>query len=171
MLPRCRLRYMPQAHFRPASFHACVCCLACPLVRPSRVVGLDHIGRAQPRPEASVYGAGAAHRAALLSTRWLPAPGSRPLLQVPQLYKRLRYPFQISKSNLSAVGSPHTWPSLLAALTWLVELLNYQEKAEAARQVSARGSREAHVARPCKHHTALCCELELALEFAREGCS
>ncbi|KAL4420345.1 hypothetical protein ABPG77_006152 [Micractinium sp. CCAP 211/92] len=54
--------------------------------------------------------------------------------EVPQLYKRLRYPFQISKSNLSAVGSPHTWPSLLAALTWLVELLNYQEKAEAARQ-------------------------------------
>lgn len=56
--------------------------------------------------------------------------------QVPQLYKRLKYPFQISKSNLSAVGSPHTWPSLLAALTWLVELLNYQERAEAARQVS-----------------------------------
>ena len=55
--------------------------------------------------------------------------------QVPQLYKRLRYPFQISKSNLTAVGSPHTWPSLLAALTWLVELLNYQERAEAARQV------------------------------------
>lgn len=46
-----------------------------------------------------------------------------------------RYPFQISKSNLTAVGSPHTWPSLLAALTWLVELLNYQERAEASRQV------------------------------------
>eukprot|EP00887_Chlorella_sp_A99_P000063 scaffold16.g63.t1 len=54
--------------------------------------------------------------------------------EVPQLYKRLKYPFQISKSNLTAVGSPHTWPSLLAALTWLVELLNYQERAEAARQ-------------------------------------
>lgn len=33
------------------------------------------------------------------------------------------------------MGSPHTWPSLLAALTWLVELLNYQERAEQARQV------------------------------------
>ncbi|KAI3425309.1 hypothetical protein D9Q98_009074 [Chlorella vulgaris] len=54
--------------------------------------------------------------------------------EVPQLYKRLKYPFQISKSNLTAVGSPHTWPSLLAALTWLVELLNYQERAEQARQ-------------------------------------
>ena len=48
---------------------------------------------------------------------------------VPALYKRLRYPFGISKSALFAVGSPHTWPGLLAALTWLVELLNYEEKA------------------------------------------
>lgn len=48
---------------------------------------------------------------------------------VPVLYKRLRYPFGISKSALFAVGSPHTWPGLLAALTWLVELLNYEEKA------------------------------------------
>ena len=29
-----------------------------------------------------------------------------------------------------AVGSPHTWPSLLGALTWLVELLTYQEIVE-----------------------------------------
>lgn len=51
------------------------------------------------------------------------------------------HPLQISKSNLTAVGSPHTWPSLLAAVTWIVELLVYQEKAEAARQVHgwARG--------------------------------
>ncbi len=130
------------------------------LVRPSRALGLDRSKGVQPLAAVSVLGsAGPGYQAALLSTHWLPAPGSRPLLQVPQLYKRLRYPFQISKSNLSAVGSPHTWPSLLAALTWLVELLNYQEKAEAARQVSARGAREAHVARPCEHHTALCCEL------------
>lgn len=46
--------------------------------------------------------------------------------------KRLCYPFQISKSALFAVGSPHSWPSVLAALTWLVELLNYEDKAEAA---------------------------------------
>ena len=49
---------------------------------------------------------------------------------VPTLFKQLRYPFQISKSALFAVGSPHTWPGLLAALAWLVELLNYSEKAE-----------------------------------------
>lgn len=50
--------------------------------------------------------------------------------EVPQLFKHLKYPFQISKSALFAVGSPHTWPGLLAALNWMVELLNYSEKAE-----------------------------------------
>ena len=49
--------------------------------------------------------------------------------EVPALFKRLRYPFAISKSALFAVGSPHTWPGLLAALAWLVELLCYEEKA------------------------------------------
>jgi kinetochore protein NDC80 len=37
--------------------------------------------------------------------------------------KTLGYPFAISKSSLYAVGSPHTWPSLLAALVWLIELV------------------------------------------------
>jgi hypothetical protein len=52
--------------------------------------------------------------------------------EVPLFFRRLNYPFQISKSALFAVGSPHSWPSVLAALTWLVELLNYEEKAEEA---------------------------------------
>ena len=55
---------------------------------------------------------------------------------VPTLFKQLKYPFQISKSALFAVGSPHTWPSLLAALGWLVELLNYSERAEQVNIVS-----------------------------------
>jgi len=46
---------------------------------------------------------------------------------VPALFKLLRYPFQLSKSSLLNVGSPHTWPSILAALHWLVELLIFQE--------------------------------------------
>lgn len=53
---------------------------------------------------------------------------------VPALFKRLNYPFQISKSALYAVGSPHTWPGLLAALTWIVELLMYEERAEESRE-------------------------------------
>lgn len=40
---------------------------------------------------------------------------------------------QVSKSALFAVGAPHTWPGLLAALSWLTEMLNYEEKASIAR--------------------------------------
>lgn len=54
--------------------------------------------------------------------------------EVAVLFKRLGYQFPISKSALQAVGSPHTWPGLLAALAWVVELLNYEERAEASRQ-------------------------------------
>jgi kinetochore protein NDC80 len=43
---------------------------------------------------------------------------------------RLNYPFNISKSNLVAVGSPHTWPTILACLTWIIELIQYNEVAE-----------------------------------------
>ena len=46
------------------------------------------------------------------------------------IFKQLRYPIQVSKNALYAVGSPHTWPSLLAALTWLVQLFVYAEKAQ-----------------------------------------
>lgn len=39
--------------------------------------------------------------------------------------KTLRYPFAdaIPRSQLSAVGSPHSWPNLLAMLNWMVESL------------------------------------------------
>lgn len=42
-------------------------------------------------------------------------------------FKFLGYPFQIAKSHITAVGSPHAWPSLLASLIWLIELLQYDE--------------------------------------------
>ncbi|GMH66951.1 hypothetical protein TrLO_g8442 [Triparma laevis f. longispina] len=52
--------------------------------------------------------------------------------EVASAFKALGYPFNISKTSLYAVGSPHTWPGLLAAITWLIELLTYdQEVAEA----------------------------------------
>jgi len=41
------------------------------------------------------------------------------------IFKRLRYPFEVKKSALFAVGSAQWWPSLLAALNWLVELIKY----------------------------------------------
>jgi len=39
-------------------------------------------------------------------------------------FKALGYPFNISKTALVAAGSPHTWPTLLLAITWLIELLD-----------------------------------------------
>ena len=50
--------------------------------------------------------------------------------EVPLMFKGLHYPFSISKTALSAAGSPHTWPYLLACLTWLIELLSYDEESE-----------------------------------------
>ncbi|KDO28409.1 hypothetical protein SPRG_06646 [Saprolegnia parasitica CBS 223.65] len=42
-------------------------------------------------------------------------------------FRQLKYPFPISKAALAAVGSPHSWPSLLAAISWMIELLKYDE--------------------------------------------
>lgn len=33
------------------------------------------------------------------------------------------------------VGTPHTWPTLLAAIMWLVELLSYDEQVQYSQQV------------------------------------
>ena len=41
--------------------------------------------------------------------------------EVAMHFKALGYPYPVSKTALVAAGSPHTWPSLLAALAWLVE--------------------------------------------------
>lgn len=38
-------------------------------------------------------------------------------------FRNLRYPFPISKTSLAAVGTPHTWPTLLLSIMWLIELL------------------------------------------------
>jgi len=49
--------------------------------------------------------------------------------ELPALFKTLKYPFTISKSTLYAVGSPHTWPTLLGLLVWITDLLAYDEQA------------------------------------------
>lgn len=49
--------------------------------------------------------------------------------EVVAMFKNLGYPYQISKTNITAVGSPHAWPSLLASITWIIELLGYDEEA------------------------------------------
>lgn len=49
--------------------------------------------------------------------------GSKIQEVVPSTLKLLGYPFNLPKTYLCSVGSPHTWPHLLAALTWMIELL------------------------------------------------
>ena len=43
------------------------------------------------------------------------------------MFRQLGYPTPISKSNIASAGTPHAWPHLVAALTWLIELLSYDE--------------------------------------------
>ncbi len=50
--------------------------------------------------------------------------------EVPAAFRRLRYPFSVPKGALYAVGAPAQWPALLAALAWLVELIEYGEAVE-----------------------------------------
>jgi len=45
--------------------------------------------------------------------------------EIVAMFRFLGYPFPIAKSNISAVGSPHAWPSMLASIMWLIELLTY----------------------------------------------
>ena len=54
--------------------------------------------------------------------------------EVPVMMKALKYPFagEISKSQLQAVGSMHTWPSLLAMLVWMIELIMASEAADSS---------------------------------------
>jgi kinetochore protein NDC80 len=49
--------------------------------------------------------------------------------EVISMYKCLKYPYSISKTSLNAVGSPHSWPQLLASVMWIIELLAYDEEA------------------------------------------
>ncbi|XP_022253186.1 kinetochore protein NDC80 homolog, partial [Limulus polyphemus] len=52
---------------------------------------------------------------------------NRPEDEVPQLMKRLGYPFPIARSMLITIAR-HSWPSLLGVLVWLVELIMFCEK-------------------------------------------
>ncbi|KAI8921009.1 HEC/Ndc80p family-domain-containing protein [Powellomyces hirtus] len=46
--------------------------------------------------------------------------------EVPGILKGLRYPYadSIKQSQLHSVGSMHTWPTVLAMLTWITELIH-----------------------------------------------
>ena len=50
--------------------------------------------------------------------------------EVSMAFRCIGYPFPISKTGLVAVGSPHTWPALIAAIDWLVDLLAIRDEEE-----------------------------------------
>ncbi|KAL7635513.1 UNVERIFIED_CONTAM: hypothetical protein RMT77_014582 [Armadillidium vulgare] len=50
--------------------------------------------------------------------------------EIPKLLKLLKYPLQMPKSSFLNVGSPYTWPSVLAMLGWLIDLINMYETFE-----------------------------------------
>ena len=49
--------------------------------------------------------------------------------EVPTVLKLLGYPYAIQRTSLQSVGAPHAWPPILAAISWLVDLLRYSEAA------------------------------------------
>lgn len=48
--------------------------------------------------------------------------------EVAMAFRCLGYPFPISKTGIVAVGAPHTWPALIAAIDWLIDFLGYQQE-------------------------------------------
>lgn len=68
--------------------------------------------------------------------------------EVQGLMKGLRYPFadSISKTQLHAVGSIHAWPSCLAMLVWMVELILVTERMGAeAEEDHSLGNQPDHI--------------------------
>jgi kinetochore protein NDC80 len=57
-------------------------------------------------------------------------------------FKAMGYPFTVSKTALVAAGSPHTWPTLLAALTWLMNRIQCMEDFATEEDPSAPGDYE-----------------------------
>ncbi|XP_056001845.1 kinetochore protein NDC80 homolog [Ostrea edulis] len=51
--------------------------------------------------------------------------GKKPEEEIPKIFKELGYPFMISKTAMYALGSPHTWPTILSALVWMVYLIKF----------------------------------------------
>jgi kinetochore protein NDC80 len=43
--------------------------------------------------------------------------------EIPRLVKDMGYPFNITRSALLSVGSPHVWPTLLAMLAWMCNII------------------------------------------------
>ncbi|GMR43150.1 hypothetical protein PMAYCL1PPCAC_13345, partial [Pristionchus mayeri] len=45
--------------------------------------------------------------------------------EIIRIFKNLGYPVTIKNSTLQSLGAPNSWPHLLGALTWLIELVDF----------------------------------------------
>ncbi|XP_068230074.1 kinetochore protein NDC80 homolog [Palaemon carinicauda] len=50
--------------------------------------------------------------------------------EIPRLMKLLKYPNQMSKSTFISVGSRHTWPSVLAMMAWMIDILSIYDNTD-----------------------------------------
>lgn len=54
----------------------------------------------------------------------------KPEEETPALFKVLKYPFGFTPRSLHSVATPHAWPTFLAVVNWLIELLTYNDYAQ-----------------------------------------
>ncbi|KAJ1606873.1 coiled coil protein [Cryptosporidium canis] len=52
---------------------------------------------------------------------------SKPDDEIPRFFKDVGYPVTINKTTIIAPGAPNTWPQHIAAMSWLCELLDYEQ--------------------------------------------
>ncbi|KAH8740544.1 HEC protein [Cryptosporidium ryanae] len=52
---------------------------------------------------------------------------SKPDEEIPRFFKDIGYPNTINKTTIIAPGAPNTWPQHIAAMSWLCELLDYEQ--------------------------------------------
>ena len=43
---------------------------------------------------------------------------------VPKMFKKLGYPVTIKASTMQTISATHSWPRILGALTWLIDLIH-----------------------------------------------
>uniref|UniRef100_A0A0G4FDL1 Kinetochore protein NDC80 n=1 Tax=Chromera velia CCMP2878 TaxID=1169474 RepID=A0A0G4FDL1_9ALVE len=88
------------------------------------------------RPTRTVFMVVAKHLISLYDPAW--HWSDKPDEDVAQFFKMAGYPYEIHKSKIAAVGAPNTWPHLLGALSWLVDLLQYGESVGITAQLAEK---------------------------------
>ncbi|VDL71167.1 unnamed protein product [Nippostrongylus brasiliensis] len=59
--------------------------------------------------------------------------------EVPMIFRELGYPVPIKPSTMQTIGASHSWPTLLGALTWLIEQVFYTLQGQVGQQLLLGG--------------------------------